>query len=99
MRIAFAEISRIIDWDGDGATLRDWRALSDDEAAAIAALAVDGAGGVSVRLHDKGAALAALARCLGVVKPQRRYPAAAIAAAAEMRARLATQLAASAPAG
>jgi phage terminase small subunit len=94
VRIAFAEISRIVAWDEGGATLKDWRALAPGDAAAIAALAVDGAGRVSVRLHDKGAALAALARRLGLIEVRRRTPVEALAAAAQARALIARRLAA-----
>jgi phage terminase small subunit len=67
VRVAFAELSPIVAWGADGARLTDGTALPADACAAIAALATDEDGrAVAVRLHDKGAALALLARRLGL---------------------------------
>ncbi|HUZ75802.1 MAG TPA: terminase small subunit [Stellaceae bacterium] len=67
VRVAFAEIAAVIEWGADGPRLKDCAALSDDDRAAIAEIATDENGrAVAARLHDKGAALAVLARRLGL---------------------------------
>jgi len=73
VRVAFAEIGRVVEWGPGGARLRPRGALAPAESAAIAELALDGEGRiVTLRLHDKDAALAALARRFGLIDPQRR---------------------------
>jgi phage terminase small subunit len=73
VRIAFAEIGRIVEWRPDGALLKPRESLSPDDTAAIAEMALDDQGRiVTLRLHDKEAALAVLARRLGVADPPRR---------------------------
>ena len=68
VRVAFAEIAAVVTWDADGPLLKDSATLSDGDCAAIAELATAADGSaVTVRLHDKGAALALLARRLGLV--------------------------------
>lgn len=68
-RIAFADIRDYASWDGTGVTLRSGDELSDDAAAAIAEISRSG-GAPRIRLHDKKAALAALARHLGLFEPK-----------------------------
>lgn len=73
VRLAFAELGRVVEWRPDGARMKPRDALSPDDTAAIAELALDGDGRiVRLRLHDKDAALAALARRLGLYAPERR---------------------------
>jgi phage terminase small subunit len=93
VRLAFSELGRVVEWHADGARLKPLAALAPDDTAAIAELALDAAGRiVRLRLHDKEAALAALARRLGLIDPRRRRAAAAIDPDAP--ARLAARLAA-----
>jgi phage terminase small subunit len=75
-RIAFADIRQFMRWDGKTAQMRPETEIGDDQAAAIAELYF-GAGRQAsrLRLHDKKAALDALARHLGLFDPRR--PAAA----------------------
>jgi phage terminase small subunit len=96
-RIAFADIRNYADWDGAGVTLRPPEELSDDDAAAIAAI-TPGAGGARLRLHDKKAALAALARHLGLFEQRPTAdPSARIEAGRRVREMLLAQVAALAP--
>ncbi len=65
-RLAFAELRAIARWSKDGLSLTAAASLTPEDAAAIAEIAFDGDGkAISVRLHDKLAALAALARRMG----------------------------------
>jgi phage terminase small subunit len=90
MRVAFAEIGALVEWDGDGARMKPAATLSRDETAAIAELVLGGDGRIArLRLHDKGAALGVLARRLGLFNP-----APASLADAEPKARLEARLAA-----
>jgi phage terminase small subunit len=71
-RIAFADLRRIADWDGDAIRPRPAKALRDDDVAAIAEMTLGGAGGRSrVKLYDKKWALEGLARHLGLLGPRR----------------------------
>jgi phage terminase small subunit len=89
MRVAFAEIGQLVEWTGDGARMKPREALSPGDTAAIAELALGGDGRIArLRLHDKGAALAVLARRLGLYDPRLR------AAEPDPKARLEARLAA-----
>jgi len=90
MRLAFAEIGALVEWSEDGARMKPRDALTPDDTAAIAELALGGDGRIArLKLHDKGAALKVLARRLGLFKP----PLAGLAEA-EPKARLEARLAA-----
>jgi len=71
-RIAFADLRHFLDWGPNGVTLRPKESLDDWAAGAIAAIEPPGANGKGgrLRLHDKKAALDALARHLGLFSPQ-----------------------------
>jgi phage terminase small subunit len=73
-RIAFADLRHFFDWGPEGATLRPKEALSEWDAGAIAEIELPGANGkgARLRLHDKKAALDALARHLGLFDPKPR---------------------------
>jgi phage terminase small subunit len=78
-RLAFADMRRYAEWNEDGIKLRPHTSLSADDAAAVVELAPVGAGGrARIKLHDKRAALDALARHLGLFGRGRddfvRYP-------------------------
>lgn len=65
-RLAFAELRAIASWSKEGLSLAPAASLLPEDAAAIAELAFDADGKAeAVRLHDKQAALAALARHVG----------------------------------
>jgi phage terminase small subunit len=70
-RIAFADLRDFLDWGPNGVTLRAKEHLSDWQAGAIADIEPPGANGkgARLRLHDKKAALDALARHLGLFRP------------------------------
>jgi phage terminase small subunit len=68
-RIAFADIRDYASWDGNGVTLRSRDEISDAAAAAIAEISHAGKT-PRIKLHDKKAALAALARHLGLFEPR-----------------------------
>jgi phage terminase small subunit len=68
-RIAFADIRDFLTWDADGVRLRPMDALTGEQAACVAEIVESGGKtgkGLRVKLHGKLAALAALARLLGV---------------------------------
>jgi phage terminase small subunit len=70
-RIAFADLRDCVDWDDTGATLKESKELTTDTARAVAEVTVTrGKSGekIRVKLHDKMAALTALARHLGLFK-------------------------------
>lgn len=71
-RIAFADPRDFFDWGPKGVTLRAKEHLTDWQAGAIADIEPPGANGkgARLRLHDKKAALDALARHLGLFRPQ-----------------------------
>jgi phage terminase small subunit len=72
-RIAFTDMRRFTEWGPTGVTLRPHTALSDDDAAAVAEVSRGGAAnGARLKLHDKRAALDALARHLGMFGPPGR---------------------------
>lgn len=66
-RIAFADLTRVLRWDKEGARLRPKREL-DDVAGAIASITLAPGGGrpVRVQLHDKPYAFEALGRYFNV---------------------------------
>jgi phage terminase small subunit len=65
-RIAFADLRSVATWGPDGAVVNDSAALSSDDAAAVAEVTNSPATGIKVKMHDKLAALAALAKHLGL---------------------------------
>jgi phage terminase small subunit len=69
-RVAFADPRAVMEWGPNGVALRDSKALSDDEAAAVAEVSEtwtdSGGGSRKVKLHDKVAALEKLARHVGL---------------------------------
>jgi phage terminase small subunit len=66
-RIAFADISRFATWGPEGVSLRPQTHLSADDLAAVAEISRPGAkNSARLKLFDKRAALAALARHLGL---------------------------------
>jgi phage terminase small subunit len=66
-RLAFADMRRYAEWNESGVKLRPHTSLSADDAAAVVELIPVGAGGrARIKLHDKRAALDALARHLGL---------------------------------
>jgi phage terminase small subunit len=66
-RIAFADISRFAEWGPDGISLRPQANLSAADLAAVAEVSRPGSKRTArLRLHDKRAALAALARHTGL---------------------------------
>jgi phage terminase small subunit len=83
-RIAIADMRRVCTWGADGVKLKAHTALSDDDAAAIAEIAVtaEKGGRGRVKLHDKKGALDAIARHIGLFDaadaagPERRLEAA-----------------------
>jgi hypothetical protein len=103
--IAFADLSHIIEWDGEGVLhLKTRENLSEADVASISEITAGsaGKGPVRVKLYDKKAALDAIARHLGMfpVAPRRREdePAAeATEDAREVLARLVARLAAEDP--
>lgn len=104
-RIAFADLSHIIEWDDEGVVrLKTRENLSEADVASISEITAGsaGKGRVRVKLYDKKAALDAIARHLGMfpVAPRRREdePAAeATEDAREVLARLVARLAAEDP--
>jgi len=94
-RIAFADIRDYATWDGKSVTFLPGDELSDDAAAAIAEIARVGKA-PRIKLHDKKAALNALARHLGLFAPRAESadPKAAREAAAQLRDKLAARIAA-----
>ena len=73
-RVAFANMGDYLTFGPDGPVVRDLATLTPGQCAAIreVAQAHTGSGnGVRIRLHDKLAALAALARHLGLNAPER----------------------------
>jgi phage terminase small subunit len=69
-RIAFADMRRLAAWGKDGVALREHTEITDDDAAAIVELSRTGKNGGRIKLHDKRAALDAIARHLGVFRPR-----------------------------
>lgn len=65
-RIAFANLRPVADWGPGGISLKKAAALAEADAAAIAELVPAAGGQCRVKLHDKKAALEALARILGM---------------------------------
>lgn len=93
-RIAFADIRNYASWGPRGLTLRPAAEISEDAAAAIAEVARTGRS-PRIKLHDKKAALAALARHLGLFEPRTAGdPKARVAEAARLRELVMTRIAA-----
>jgi len=71
-RIAFADLRDFFDWGPKGVTLRAKEELTEWQASAIADIEPSGPNGKGprLRLHDKKAALDALARHLGLFRPR-----------------------------
>ena len=67
-KIAFANIGNLAVWGKDGVELRDHTEISEDDAAAIVELSIDGKHRGRIKLHDKRAALDALGRLVGAFK-------------------------------
>lgn len=65
-KLAFADMSKLAVWGKEGLVLRESTEISEDDAAAIVELSRAG----KIKLHDKRAALDALARHLGVFTRQ-----------------------------
>ena len=68
-RVAFSDVRRYVDWDGENVTLKSSDELTDDDAAAVAEVSkteTERGGTVRFKLHDKLAALGMLAKFLGV---------------------------------
>jgi phage terminase small subunit len=94
-RIAFADIRDYATWDGKSVTFLGGDEISDDAAAAIAEIAPVGKA-PRIKLHDKKAALNALARHLGLFAPRAESadPKAAREATAQLRDKLVARIAA-----
>jgi phage terminase small subunit len=78
-RLAFTDMRAFTEWGPEGMRLRPHSALSDADAAAVREVTDGGrTGKPRIRLHDKRAALDALARHLGLFGtrpgPVQRYP-------------------------
>lgn len=69
-KIAFANIGRVAVWGKDGVELREHTEISEDDAAAIVELSLDGKHRGRIKLHDKRAALEVLGRHVGIFKPR-----------------------------
>lgn len=69
-KIAFANIGNLAVWGKDGVALRDHKEISEDDAAAIVEVSIDGKHRGRIKLHDKRAALDALGRHVGMFKPR-----------------------------
>jgi phage terminase small subunit len=66
-KLAFCDIRRLATWGKDGVELRPHTEITEDDAAAIVELSRTGKSqGARIKIHDKRAALDALARHLGV---------------------------------
>jgi phage terminase small subunit len=93
-RIAFADIRDYASWDGKSVTFLPGDEISDDAAAAIAEIAPVGKL-PRIKLHDKKAALNALARYLGLFAPRAETadPKAEREAAAQLRDKLLARIA------
>jgi len=66
-RVAFSDIGRIAEWDGEGMALKSNAEIAPADRAAIAELAGPGQrSGARVRLHNKQRALDSIARHLGL---------------------------------
>jgi phage terminase small subunit len=70
-RIAFADLRRVADWGPDGLVVKPPAELNDGDAATISEIVTTG-GNARVKMHDKKAALDAIARHLGMFAPPRR---------------------------
>lgn len=89
-KLAFADVRRLATWGKAGVELREHTEISEDDAAAIVELSRTGKNqGARIRIHDKRAALDALARHLGVFSRQEAPRTGDIRSAAVARARAA----------
>ena len=69
-RLAFSDIGRLAAWGKDGVELREHTQISADDTAAIVELSRTGTSRGRIKLHDKRAALDAIARHLGIFRPR-----------------------------
>ncbi len=67
-KVGFSNIAKLAIWGKDGVALRDHTEVSADDTAAIAELSLTGKNRGRIKLHDKRAALDALARHLGLFR-------------------------------
>lgn len=65
-RIAFSDVRDVATWSGGALKIHDADQIADDAAAAIAEIRMSPGGELKVRTHDKLAALAQIARHLGL---------------------------------
>ena len=85
----WAKIGNLAVWGKDGVELREHTEISENDAAAIAQLWLTGKNKGRIKLHDKGAALDALGRHLGLNRPRSQPAAGAYSNAQVRRARTA----------
>lgn len=64
--IAFADIRRVVKWEGNTLTLKDSRELSEADAAAISEVSQSSNGDMRVKFHSKSSALDSIAKHLGM---------------------------------
>jgi phage terminase small subunit len=86
-KIGFANIGNLAVWGKDGVELREHTEISENDAAAIEQLWLTGKNKGRIKLHDKGAALDALGRHLGLNRPRSQPAAGAYSNAQVQRAR------------
>jgi phage terminase small subunit len=88
-KIGFANIGNLAVWGKDGVKLREHTEISENDAAAIEQLWLTGKNKGRIKLHDKGVALDALGRHLGLNRPRSQPVAAEYSNAQVRRARTA----------
>ncbi len=88
-KIGFANIGNLAVWGKNGVELREHTEISENDAAAIEQLWLTGKHKGRIKLHDKGAALDALGRHLGLNRPRSQPAAGAYSNAQVQRARTA----------
>jgi len=72
-RIAFADLSRVIDWGPEGVKLKPVAELRDEDTSAVAFVSLGGRNKTQrIRMHNKLRALEALARHLGLLRDGRK---------------------------
>ena len=64
--IAFADIRRIVEWEGNKLTLKASRELSEADAASISEVSQSSNGDIRVKFHSKSSALDSIAKHLGM---------------------------------
>lgn len=69
-RVAFSDISDVIEFSGNEIMLKDMGRMSKRTLAAISEVAVNASGSIKVKMHPKLDALDKLARYLGLYKPE-----------------------------